>query len=81
MTPTMKTSSNVVKFLLDGDSRIPLDAIDQKRMRELRRHADTLGKTVPELIRDLVEQGFGRAIAEMKAQKELQNKIVKFPVS
>jgi len=70
-----------VKFLLDGDSRIPLDAIDQKRMRELRRHADTLGKTVPELIRDLVEQGFGRAIAEMRAQKELQNKIVKFPVS
>ena len=81
MTPTMKTSSNVVKFLLDGDSRIPLDAIDQKRMRELRRHADTMGKTVPELIRDLVEQGFGRAIAEMKAQKELQNKIVKFPAS
>lgn len=70
-----------MKFLLDGDSRIPLDAIDQKRMRELRRHADTLGKTVPELIRDLVEQGFGRAIAEMKAQKELRNKIVKFPVS
>jgi len=77
----VKTSANVVKFLLDGDSRIPLDAIDQKRMRELRRHADTLGKTVPELIRDLVEQGFGRAIAEMKAQKELRNKIVKFPVS
>ena len=70
-----------MKFLLDGDSRIPLDAIDQKRMRELRRHADTLGKTVPELIRDLVEQGFGRAIAEMKAQKELRNKIVKFPAS
>jgi hypothetical protein len=77
----VKTSPNVVKFLLDGDSRIPLDAIDQKRMRELRRHADTLGKTVPELIRDLVEQGFGRAIAEMKAQKELRNKIVKFPAS
>ena len=77
----MKTSPNIVKFFLDGDSRIPLDAIDQKRMRELRRHADTLGKTVPELIRDLVEQGFGRAIAEMKAQKELRNKIVKFPVS
>ena len=77
----MKTSPNVVKFLLDGDSRIPLDAIDQKRMRALRRHADTLGKTVPELIRDLVEQGFGRAIAEMKAQKELRNKIVKFPAS
>jgi len=77
----VKTSPTVVKFLLDGDSRIPLDAIDQKRMRELRRHADTLGKTVPELIRDLVEQGFGRAIAEMKAQKELRNKIVKFPVS
>ena len=70
-----------MKFLLDGDSRIPLDAIDQKRMRELHRHADTLGKTVPELIRDLVEQGFGRAIAEMKAQKELRNKIVKFPAS
>jgi hypothetical protein len=81
MTPAMKTSPNVVKSLLDGDSRIPLDAIDQKRMRELRRHADTLGKTVPELIRDLVEQGFGRAIAEMKAQKELRNKIVKFPAS
>jgi hypothetical protein len=77
----VKTSANVVKFLLEGDSRIPLDAIDQKRMRELRRHADTLGKTVPELIRDLVEQGFGRAIAEMKVQKELRNKIVKFPVS
>jgi hypothetical protein len=79
MTPTMKTSSNVVKFLLDGDRRIPLDAIDQKRMRELRRHADTLGKTVPELIRDIVEQGIARAIAEMKAQKESRNKIVKFP--
>jgi hypothetical protein len=77
----VKTSAKVVKFLLDGDSRIPLDAIDQKRMRQLRRHADTLGKTVPQLIRDLVEQGFGRAIAEMKAQKELQNKIVKFPAS
>ena len=81
MTPTMKTSSNVVKFLLDGDRRIPLDTIDQKRMRELRRHADTLGKTVPELIRDIVEQGIARAIAEMKPQKDLRNKIVKFPAS
>ncbi len=81
MTPTMKTSPNVVKFLLDGDSRIPLDAIDQKRMRQLRRHADTLGKTVPDLIHDIVEQGLARAIAEMKAQKELRNKIVKFPAS
>ena len=77
----MKTSPNIVKFLLDGDSRIPLNTIDQKRMRELRRHADTLGKTVPELIHDIVEQGFARAIAEMKAQKELQNKIVKFPAA
>jgi hypothetical protein len=77
----MKTSPNIVTFLLDGDSRIPLNTIDQKRMRELRRHADTLGKTVPELIHDIVEQGFARAIAEMKAQKELQNKIVKFPAA
>jgi hypothetical protein len=81
MPPTMKTSPNIVKFLLDGDSRIPLNTIDQKRMRELRRHADTLGKTVPELIHDIVEQGFARAIAEMKAQKELQSKIVKFPAA
>ena len=81
MTPTMNTSSNVVKFLLDGDSRIPLDAIDQKRMRQLRRHADTLGKTVPDLIHDIVEQGLARAIADMKAQKEVRHKIVKFPAS
>jgi len=40
-----------------------------------------LGKTVPDLIHDIVEQGLARAFAEMKAQKELRNKIVKFPAS
>ena len=63
---------NVVRFRLSG---FPLDALDQKRMRRLRRMSDRTGVPIPDLISEIV----GRVIEIWLAEAELTNKIVKFP--
>jgi hypothetical protein len=70
----MKDPQNIVKFRLDG---FPLDALDQKRMRRLRRTSDRMG--VP--ISDLIHQIVGQMIDAWLADAELPNKIVKFPAT
>jgi hypothetical protein len=68
----MRTPPNVVKFRLAG---FPLDALDQKRMRSLRKTSDRTGVPIPDLISEI----FRRMIEIWLAEDELPNKIVKFP--
>jgi hypothetical protein len=68
----MKTPPNVVKFRLAG---FALDALDQKRMRRLRRASDRTGVPISDLINEAVDQ----VIDALLAEAELPNKIVKFP--
>ena len=68
----MKTPPNIVKFRLNG---FALDALDQKRMRRLRRTSDLTGVPIPDLISEIV----GQVIKIWLAEAELPNKIVKFP--
>lgn len=74
MTRTMKAPRNIEPFLLDG---IPLNGIDQKRMRRLRKSSDQTGVPIP----DLISEGIDLMIAADKARRELPSKIVKFPRS
>jgi hypothetical protein len=67
----MRTPPNVAKFRLAG---FPLDALDQKRMRSLRRTSDQTGVPIPDLISEIV----GQMIEIWLAEDELPNKIVKF---
>ena len=64
----------LVKFRLDG---FPLDALDQKRMRRLRRTSDRMGVPIPDLIRRILSQMIDTWIAEA----ELPTKIVEFPAA
>ena len=73
-TKHMKTPPNLVKFRLAG---FPLDALDQKRMRRLRRTSDQTGVPIPDLICEIV----GQIIDAWMAEAELPNKIVKFPAT
>jgi hypothetical protein len=68
----MKTPQNLVKFRLAG---YPVDALDQKRMRRLRKTSERTGIPIPDLISEIVAQ----MIDAWMAQAELPNKIVKFP--
>jgi len=68
----MKNPQNILKFRPDG---FPLDALDQKGMRRLRRTSDRIGVPIPDLLRDILGQMIDACIAEA----ELPNKIVKFP--
>ena len=70
----MKTPQKIVKLRLNG---FPLDALDQKRMRRLRRTSDRMGVPIPDLIREILGQVIDACIAEA----ELPNKIVKFPAA
>ena len=70
----MKTPLNIVKFRLDG---FPLDALDQERMRRLRRTSDRTGVPIPDLIRKILSQMVDAWIAEA----ELPTKLVKFPAA
>ena len=70
----MRTLPNVVKFRLAG---FPLDALDQKRMRRLRRTSDRMGVPIPDLISEIV----GQVVETWLAEAELPNKIVKFPAA
>jgi hypothetical protein len=70
----MKAPPNIVKFRPNG---FPLDALDQERMRRLRRTSDQMGVPIPHLIREIVDQMIDAWIAEA----ELPRKIVTFPVA
>ena len=70
----MKTPSNILKLHLDG---FPLDALDQKRMRQLRKLSDRVGVPIPKLIRKAIDQ----AIESWIAEAELPSKIVSFPAT
>jgi len=72
MKKHMRTLPNVVKFRLAG---FPVDALDQKRIRRLRRTSDRTGVPIPDLISEIV----GHVI--WLAEAELPNKIVKFPAA
>ena len=63
-----------MKFRLAG---FPLDALDQNRMRRLRRPADRTGVPIPDLISEIV----GQVIKTWLAEAELPNKIVPFPAA
>jgi hypothetical protein len=73
-TKRMKIPPKIVKFRLHGFS---LDALDQKRMRWLRRTSDPIGVPIPDLIREILSQIVDVWIIEA----ELPNKIVKFPTA
>jgi hypothetical protein len=70
----MKPPQNIVKFRLNG---FPLDALDQKGMRRLRRTSDQIGVPVPDLIREIL----AKMVDAWMAEAELPNKIVKFPAA
>ena len=70
----MKPPPNIVKFRLNG---FALDALDQKRMRLLRRTSDRMGVPIPDLISEILRKMIDVWIAEA----ELPNKIVKFPAA
>jgi hypothetical protein len=70
----MKTPPNIVKFRLNG---FALDALDQKRMRRLRKTSDRMGVPIPDLIHEILR----KMIVALIAEAELPNKIVKFPAA
>ena len=70
----MRTPPNVVTFRLAG---FPLDALDQKRLRRLRRKSEQTGVPIPDLMREIRDQ----VIKIWLAEAELPNKIVKFPAA
>jgi len=70
----MKPPPNIVKFRLNG---FALDALDQKRMRRLRKTSDQMGVPIPDLIHEILRKMIDALIAEA----ELPNKIVKFPAA
>jgi hypothetical protein len=70
----MKPPPNIVKFRLNG---FALDALDQKRMRRLRRTSDRMGVPIPDLISEILRKMIDVWIAEA----ELPNKIVKLPAA
>jgi hypothetical protein len=70
----MKPPPNIVKFRLNG---FALDALDQTRMRCLRRTSDRMGVPIPDLISEILCKMIDVWIAEA----ELPNKIVKFPAA
>jgi len=70
----MKTRpNNVVSFVLR--SLPPLDKLDQKSMRELRKLADRTGSTVEDFIRE----GIMEFVTKCQAEKELETKIIQLP--
>jgi len=70
----MKPPPNIVKFRLNG---FALDALDQKRMRRLRKTSDRMRVPIPDLISEIL----GKMIVAWIAEAELPNKIVKFPAA
>ena len=70
----MKTRpKNIVPFVLRGLP--PLDKLDQKLMRKLRKLADRTGATVE----DLIHEGILEFVTKCQAEKELETKIIQLP--
>jgi hypothetical protein len=67
----MNTPRKIVKFRLDG---FPLDGLDQRRLRELRKMSDRM--RVP--ISDLISNALNQTIEAWIAEAELPSKVVKF---
>ena len=70
----MKPPPNIVKFRLNG---FALDALDQKRMRRLRKTSYRMGVPIPDLMSEILRKMVDGWIAEA----ELPNNIVKFPAA
>ena len=70
----MKTwPQNVARFTIDG---IPVDELDQRMMRKFRRIADWTGWTMADHLHQAMED----YTAKCDAEKQLQAKIIIFPV-
>ena len=70
----MKTlPQNVVPLILRGLP--PLNKLDQRIMRKLRKLADRTGWTVE----DLIHEGILEFMAKHEGEKELETKIIRFP--
>jgi hypothetical protein len=70
----MKTlPQNIVPFVLRGLP--PLNKLDQRIMRKLRKLADRTGWTVE----DLIHEGILEFVVKHEAEKELETKIIRFP--
>jgi hypothetical protein len=70
----MKTlPQNIVPFVLRGLP--PLNKLDQRMMRKLRKLADQTGSTVE----DLIHEGILEFVAKSEAERELETKVVRFP--
>jgi hypothetical protein len=70
----MKTRpQNIVPFVLRGLP--PLDKLDQRMMRKLRKLADRTGWTVE----DLIHEGILEFVTKHEAEKELEAKIIQVP--
>src|SRR5262245_38814739 len=67
-------SENIVPFVLRGLP--PLDKLDQRLMRKLRKLADGTGSTVE----DLIHEGILEFVTKCQAEKELKTKIIRLPV-
>ena len=70
----MKTRpKNVVPFVLRGLP--PMDMLDQRLMKKLRKLANRTGSTVE----DLIHEGILEFVAKCQAKKELGTKIIQLP--
>ena len=67
-----RSPENVVSFVLDGLP--PLQKLDQKMMRKLRKLADRSGLTVEGYIREAIAQ----FVANHSAEEDLERKIISF---
>jgi hypothetical protein len=71
----MKTlPQNIVPFVLRGLP--PLNKLDQRMMRKLRKLADRTGWTVE----DLIHEGILEFVAKCQAESELETKIIQLPM-
>jgi hypothetical protein len=70
----MKTRpKNIVPFVLRGLP--PLDKLDQRLMRKLRKLADRTGWTVE----DLIYEGILDVMAKCETEKKLETRIIRLP--
>jgi hypothetical protein len=59
--------------MLDG---WPVDTLDQTALVEFRKLADQTGWTIARLMREITE----KFVERLKAEKELERKIIRFPI-
>ena len=65
---------NIVPFVLRGLP--PLDKLDQRLLRKLRKLADRTGSSVE----DLIHEGILEFMVKCQAKKELETKIIRLPM-